>query len=81
MLTLFPLFSVLYDVFMSMIVKHLGRISQIPPLYGFIISLNTQTSFVWLQRWSSGLLSVSLCTGLSSFSCLIHHISPISPLI
>lgn len=60
MLTLFPLFSVLYDVFMSMIVKQLGRISQISPLYGFTISLNTQVSFVWLQRWSSGLLSLSL---------------------
>lgn len=75
MLTLFPLFSVLYDVVMSMMVKQLGRVSQIPPLYGFIISLNIQVSFIWLQRWSSGLLS--LCTGLNSFSYLIHHVSPI----
>lgn len=65
MLTLFPLFLVLYDFFTSMIIKQLDRISQIAPLYGFIMSLNTQMSFVWLQRWSSGVLSLSLYTGLN----------------
>lgn len=79
MLTLYPLFLVLYDLYEHDCKAAGENLTNPPSLWLYYIIKNTR-----LLRMAAEMeqqTSLSLCTGLNSFSYLIHQVSPISPLI